>query len=493
VSNATGDIVALYPSAVATHVGALTNSLAWPVSLYLIASAIWLAESTSDAPQQDTSNGFSVPAVAGGLALVVLFVDSLHHVSKAAIVFSTLTLLAAGGRFGLALRRMRALTELRHRELEERQWQLSEAAEAEQATREALQLSVGELNERQQQLSEAAEAEQATREALQATVRAYSEFASRVADGDLTATLPAEGSEELRELAESLNRMVVGLAEISGEIKTGVVEMGSSTADILAVVSDHTQRASQQSAAIEEASATVDDLGAAADVIAGKAEEVALRAKESLQVSDEGTGAITAISEAMQDIRARVDAIASDITVLSERTKQIGEITATVNNLADHSKLLALNASIEAARAGEHGRGFAVVAEEVGHLAQQSKSATSQVEAILSDIHAATEAAVNASEQGKEVVARGLELAERAGDGIRSLSETIRTASHSAEEIAGSVQQQSASVAQIANAMREINAGTGHFVDGARQSQSAAETLNELSGKLAGLAERYRV
>ena len=88
----------------------------------------------------------------------------------------------------------------------------------------------------------------------------------------------------------------------------------------------------------------------------------------------------------MEEIRERVDAIARDIVTLSERTQQIGEITATVNGLADKSNLLALNASIEAARAGEHGKGFAVVAEEVRKLAEQSKAATAQVESILGDV-----------------------------------------------------------------------------------------------------------
>ncbi|HVC24968.1 MAG TPA: methyl-accepting chemotaxis protein [Acidimicrobiales bacterium] len=493
VSNASGDIVALFPRLTASHAGYLLNSVAWPVSLFLISSAVWLAHSTTDAPQQDTTNGFSVPAVAGGLALVVLFVDSFRHLDQAAIGFASATMLAAGVRFGIALRRLRALTEERHQELRERQQQLSAAAAAEQSSREALQATVGELSERQQQLSEAASADLASREALQATVREYSDFASRVADGDLTATLPAGGNEKLEELAESLNRMVLGLAEISREIKSGVVDMSSSTADILAAVRDHTRSAGQQSAAIEQASTTVDELGAAAGIISTKASEVARRARESLQVSDEGSSAVAAIAEAMQDIRTRVDGIARDIEILSERTKQIGEITETVNGLADHSKLLALNASIEAARAGEHGRGFAVVAEEVRRLAEQSKSATAQVETILGDIQAATEAAVRASEQGKEVVAHGLALADRAGEGIRSLSETIRAASVSAEDIAASVQEQSASVSQIASAMNEINAGTGHFVEGARQSQSAAENLDELSGKLAAIAGRYRV
>ena len=140
----------------------------------------------------------------------------------------------------------------------------------------------------------------------------------------------------------------------------------------------------------------------------------------------------------MDEIRQRVEGIADDIVTLSQRTQQIGEITQTVNAIADRSNLLALNASIEAARAGEHGKGFAVVAEEVRRLAEQSKEATAQVEAVLGDIQDAMSAAVHASKEGTKVVEHGLELTGLAGEGIRSLTMTIDEASRSAEQIAAS-------------------------------------------------------
>jgi methyl-accepting chemotaxis protein len=210
-------------------------------------------------------------------------------------------------------------------------------------------------------------------------------------------------------------------------------------------------------------------------------------------VSDEGTAAVAAIAEAMEEIRARVDAIAQEILTLSERTQQIGAITATVNDLADQSNLLALNASIEAARAGEHGKGFAVVAEQVRRLSEQSKGATAQVEAILTDVRDATAGAVAASEQGTKVVDNGLSLTGRAGQGIQSLADTIREASGAAEQIAASAHQQSVGMDQIAEAMTNIDDGTAQFLEGAQQSQRVAGDLNELSGKLAALTDRYRV
>jgi methyl-accepting chemotaxis protein len=407
---------------------------------------------------EEKASGFVVPGVAAGLALLVLFVGSLNHTSQVALGLATVTLVAAGVRVSLALLRLRTLTEDRHRQLED-----------------------------------AAGAERRSRQTLQAAVCSYSEFAAKVAAGDLTATVAANGSQDLHGLSESLNTMVTGLAEISGQIHAGVQDMGDSTAEILAAVSRHTVSAGHQSAAIQETSATVNELRAAADETAQRASEVAKRAKDSLKVSDESTDAVEAIAATMQEIRERVDGIARDIHNLSERTQQIGEITATVHGLADRSNLLALNASIEAARAGEHGRGFAVVAGEVRLLAERSKVATAQVETILADIQEATSAAVLASTHGSEVVAQGLELTGRAGDGIHSLAETIREAAHAAEQIAASAHQQSVGIDDIAQAMNNVNKDTIQSLEGAHQSQKAAGDLNQLAGRLAAVTERYRV
>jgi methyl-accepting chemotaxis protein len=460
LANAIGDVCALFDNGIgATHFGYFWNSLAWPLSLFLFSLSVWVrAYRPAESELKETSSGFGIPTVAAGLALLILFVGSLNHINQIALGLATATLVAAGVRFGLALKRLRELTDERHR-----------------------------------QLADSAEVERASREALQAAGRDYSAFAAKVADGDLRATVSANGSEDLRGLSQSLNSMVEGLAQISGHIQEGAHDIGTSTAEILASVNQHSESASLQSAAISQTSATVNELRLAAEDTAQMASEVAARASDSLDVSGEATSAVAAITAAMEEIRERVDAIARDIVTLSDRTHQIGEITATVNGLADKSKLLALNASIEAARAGEHGKGFAVVAEEVSKLAEQSKDATAQVETILGDVQTATAAAVAASQEGTTVVERGLELTERAGEGIRSLSATIQEAFGAAEQIAASAQQQSVGIEQIAQAMNHVNEGTSQFLEGAHQSQMAAEKLNELSAQLAAVTERYRV
>jgi methyl-accepting chemotaxis protein len=524
--NAAGDISALFGGIVATDVGFVVNTMAWPGSLFLISAAVWAAPSARQAPRESKASGFLVPSVASGIALVILFVSSINHsnTTQVAIALSTATLVAAGVRFYLALKRMTQLASEREQERlhaaeVERETQAraaeaeresqARAAEAErksqeraaeaereaqaraaEAEREALERSAATEREF---LEKQAASERETREVMEHAVHSYSVFAAKVADGDLTAIVEPQGDKDLRELAGSLNRMVSSLAEISGQIQSSVSAIGASTSAILHSAQEHGSSAEQQSAAITQASATVQELRAAADEMARQAEEVAREASDSVKVSDEGSTALAAIAGAMEEIRDRVASIATEIAALSERTEQIGDITATVNQLADRSNLLALNAGIEAARAGEHGRSFAVVAEQVRGLAEQSKQATGRIESILSEVREATLGAVKASEAGTQVVDRGLELTVKASDGVQSLADTIHRASAAAEQIAAAAEQQSVGMEQIAESMNDLELSTTGFVEGASRSQDAAEHLDGLTSTLADATSRYRV
>ena len=161
--------------------------------------------------------------------------------------------------------------------------------------------------ERHRELADSAQVERDSREALQDAVRSYSEFAAKVADGDLRATVNADGSADLQGLSESLNTMVSGLARNLDHIQAGVQDIGQSTADILATVNRHTESASLQSTAITETSTTVNELRLAKlQPLDGR--DIADRASDSLQVTSEATTAVSAITTAMEDIRERVDA-----------------------------------------------------------------------------------------------------------------------------------------------------------------------------------------
>ena len=324
-------------------------------------------------------------------------------------------------------------------------------------------------------------------------VRAFSGLAGKVAEGDLTQRVETGSKDELGDLGAHLNEMVESLGGMAGRVLEGAEAIASSASEILASVTEQNASANQQSASINQTTTATEEIRASAQQAAEKADEVANQAQDAVEVSNSGSAAVEAIVGGMGDIRLKVEAIAGDVQALSEQTAQIGEITGAVNDLADQSNLLALNATIEAARAGEQGKGFAVVADEVRNLAEQSKQATAQVQAILEDIQRATRAAVAAAQEGTEVVEHGAQLAEQAGQIIAQLADANRTVGQSAQQIAASVGQQNTGMDQIAQGMQETSHATSEFVSGVQQSQEAAEHLSGVAADLRELASQYKL
>jgi methyl-accepting chemotaxis protein len=183
--------------------------------------------------------------------------------------------------------------------------------------------------------------------------------------------------------------------------------------------------------------------------------------------------------------------IAESMVQLSDQSRAIGQIIATVDDLAQQSKLLAFNASIEAAKAGEQGKGFGVVASEVKALAEQSKLATMRVRGILNDIQKATSAAVMATEQGSHAVDNGMFQSGHAGSAIEALALSIGSSAEAATQIAASSQQQLVGVDQVAGAMKGIKQASTQNVESARQLETAAQRLQELGQKLKELVDQF--
>jgi methyl-accepting chemotaxis protein len=336
--------------------------------------------------------------------------------------------------------------------------------------------------------------EREQREYLETTVRRYVEFASAVGQGSLSTRLALDGhgrpeDDPLTVLGRQLNEMTASMQGMLGQIRDAAGELGSAGTEILAATTQQASGANEQSAAIAQTTTTVDEVKVIAEQSMKRSQEVAGISERTVRIARAGQQAVQETIASMAQIKERVEGIAENILALSEQTQQIGEIIATVNDIAAQSNMLALNASVEAARAGEHGKGFSVVAVEVRNLAEQSRQATAQVKAILSDIQRATNASVMATEEGTKGVDVGVQLAGETREAIGRLSAAIEESAQAALQMVAGGQQQASGIEQIALAMANINQATVQSLASTRQAEQTAQNLNELAHSLNQIVE----
>ncbi|MGA2400782.1 MAG: PAS domain-containing methyl-accepting chemotaxis protein [Syntrophobacteraceae bacterium] len=283
------------------------------------------------------------------------------------------------------------------------------------------------------------------------------------------------------------------LRAVNQQVQEGANVLASSVGEILALTTQLASVSTETAASVNETISTVDEVKQTAQLSSQKSRSVSQTAQQAVSVAQQGNIAVNSTVEGINHIKGLMESVGESIVRLSEQTQAIGEIITAVSDLAQQSNLLAVNAAIEASKAGEHGKGFAVVAQEIKSLADQSKQATEQVRAILSDIQKATSASVMAAEQVSKAVDGGVKQAAESGDSIRKLSESIAESAQAATQIAASSQQQLIGMDQIALAMENIKMAAQQNVDGTRQAEQAAQNLNELGMKLKEMVGRYKV
>jgi methyl-accepting chemotaxis protein len=326
---------------------------------------------------------------------------------------------------------------------------------------------------------------------MSASLRGMATVADQIATGDLRASLQPQSSADI--LGHALVKMITNLRKQIGGMVEGASVLGSAASEIVASTAQLASGASESAAAVSQTTTTVEEIRQTSQMASQKARAVSDNAQKAVQISQGGRKSTEDAVAGMGRIRTQMDAIGESMMRLSEQTQAIGQIIASVEDLAAQSNLLAVNAAIEAAKAGEQGKGFSVVAQEVKSLAEQSRAATDRVRAILSDIQKATTAAVMATEQGNKAVEAGSRQTEIAGESILALTGTVSEAAQAATQIAASSQQQLVGMDQVAGAMENIKQASAQNVASARQLETSARNLSDLGQKLKALVENYTV
>ena len=318
-------------------------------------------------------------------------------------------------------------------------------------------------------------------------------FADKLMKGDFSQRLDVVQNDEIGMLAKALNAVTENLQSQIAEMREAANVLASSASEISASVTQVTSGAQETATAVTQTTATIEEVKQSAHLTSQKSTDVAANAQRGLQTAYAGKKATETAVDGMTRINEQMASIAETTMKLGEQGQAIGEITSTVDDIAEQSNLLAVNAAVEAAKAGEYGKGFAVVAQEIKTLAEQSKQATKQVRGILHDIQKATGAAVMATEQGSKSVEQGAKESLSANESIQTLSACFTETVQAAGQIAASMQELLTGMDQVALAMGCIRDASQQNVVSMRQLESSAQTLKDIGVKFSRLVEHYKV
>ena len=336
------------------------------------------------------------------------------------------------------------------------------------------------VRETNRQLRETAEKNERNQNAI---MRLLDEIED-LADGDLTVT--ASVTEDFTgTIADSINYSIDQLRELVATINltagqvAGAVQETQATAMQLAEASEH------QAQQIAEASGAVQQMAQSIDQVSANASESSAVAERSVAIANKGNEVVHNTIHGMDNIREQIQDTAKRIKRLGESSQEIGDIVSLIDDIADQTNILALNAAIQASMAGDAGRGFAVVADEVQRLAERSSAATRQIETLVRAIQADTNEAVISMEQTTTEVVRGARLAHDAGVALEEIEGVSQNLADLIHRISNAAQEQTRSAAQISLTMNVIQQITN-------QTSSGSTATADSIGNLAKMARQLR-
>jgi methyl-accepting chemotaxis protein len=311
------------------------------------------------------------------------------------------------------------------------------------------------------------------------------EVIENVAQGDLTKRIDVISSDEIGEMATHFNLLTDKLHNVINQVAGSSNEVSSAAAML--------DKATEQMATgIEEAAMQVNSVAAASEEMSKTSTEIAQNCVAAASSSEKANKSASNGEKIIQDtieVMNRIDSHVQDssriIKNLGGRSDQIGEIVELINDVADQTNLLALNAAIEAARAGEHGRGFAVVADEVRKLAERTSSATNEIRETIHAMQSETKNAVVSMEEGVNNVGQGTVEAAKSGEALQDILHQINRVTSEINQIAVASEQETATTNEIASSIQQISQVMQEI---SKQIQGNAEA----SAKLAGLSKELQ-
>ncbi len=360
--------------------------------------------------------------------------------------------------------------------------------------------SLDEISLRTQQAEEARKlAEKMQQEAedqqnyLKAQFGKISEVVEAVTKGDLTKDLQIENDDEVAVLMQKINQMIRDLNSLIGEVHAAGNSLAEASIQISATAEEMSTGAGEQANQTREVATAVEQMSKTVIESSKSASEAADMAKKASDLANVGEKVFQETIGGMTKIANLVKKSAEIVDTLGKSSAQIGEIVQVIDDIADQTNLLALNAAIEAARAGEQGRGFAVVADEVRKLAERTTSATKEIAGMIKRIQQETTQVVIAMTEGNTEAENGMKLADKAAESLTEIISSVNGVVGMINQIAAASQEQSSASEQISHNVESISSAAGQVSNATVDLAHTAENLNRLTEHLRELIERFQL
>lgn len=282
------------------------------------------------------------------------------------------------------------------------------------------------------------------------------------------------------------------IVKSAGEAEGIAHQLDASASTLADQVNEASQGSNDQRDRAAETAAAMDEMNATVLEVARNASDASANAENMRDLAQKGDNLVHRLVEAIQGVGERSEGLKESMAGLDRQTKDIGVIMQVIDDIADQTNLLALNAAIEAARAGEAGRGFAVVADEVRKLAEKTMTATKEVDEAIQSIRLGTQENVTATESAVQAVHESTDLAGEAGEAIERILESVTLAADQVRSIATAAEEQSATSEQVTRAADEINTISSETAQAMDQARTALNDLSDLAASLKELIQRMQ-
>jgi methyl-accepting chemotaxis protein len=317
--------------------------------------------------------------------------------------------------------------------------------------------------------------------------------ANTIAEGDLTARLEVTSSDETGQLMTSMKAMTDNLRSLIGQVAANSNQVASASNHLQATAGRIATGAEEVAAQASNVATAGEEMSATSCDIARNCQLAAEGAERASKTAQNGAAVVEGTITVMNQIAEKVHESARTVESLGVRSDQIGAIIGTIEDIADQTNLLALNAAIEAARAGEQGRGFAVVADEVRALAERTTRATREIGEMIKTIQNETRGAVSSMEQGVAQVMSGTTEAAKSGEALQDILQQINDVAMQVHQIATAAEEQTATTSEISNNMMQITEVVQVTAQGAHESATAAAQLHCNADELQRLVHRFKL